>query len=137
MHIIKRFSPSSSRRRSFLRSVIAAKFKRARSQRRHQIHVGVKSWRLRTNISLFLRNDTSYAMVLLSLLFVCLYVCNVGVLCPNWWMDQNATWYGGRLGPGDIVLDRDPAPPQKEAQQPPHFSAHVYFVQTVAHLSNC
>jgi len=76
-------------------------------------------------------------MVLLSLLFVCLYVCNVGVLCPNWWMDQNATWYGGRLGPGDIVLDRDPAPPQKEAQQPPHFSAHVYFVQTVAHLSNC
>jgi len=23
---------------------------------------------------------------------------------------QNATWYGGRLLPGDIVLDEDPAP---------------------------
>jgi len=29
------------------------------------------------------------------------------------------------LGPGDIVLDGDPAPPRKVAQQPsPHFSAH-------------
>ena len=32
------------------------------------------------------------------------------------------------FGPGDIVLDGDPVP---------HFSAHVYFGQTVAHLSNC
>jgi len=31
-----------------------------------------------------------------------------------------------------------PAPPRKEAvQQPPHFSAHVYCDQAVAHLSNC
>jgi len=42
------------------------------------------------------------------------------------------------LGPGDIVLGGDPAPPWKAAQQPPpHFSAHVYYGQTVAHLSNC
>ena len=45
------------------------------------------------------------------------------------------------LGLGDIVLDGDPAPPRKEAQQPPTFrrisiSAHVYCGQTVAHLSN-
>jgi len=40
------------------------------------------------------------------------------------------------LGPGDIVLDGYPAPP-KGAQQPPHFSAHVYCGQTVTHLSNC
>jgi len=46
-----------------------------------------------------------------------LSVCNVGVLWPNGWIDQEATWYG--LGPGDIVLDGDPAPPQKGAQQPP------------------
>ena len=26
------------------------------------------------------------------------------------------------LGPGDIVVDGDPAPPQKGAQQPPLFS---------------
>jgi len=30
------------------------------------------------------------------------------------------------LGPGHIVLDGDPAPPAKVAQQPPLFSAHVY-----------
>jgi len=35
------------------------------------------------------------------------------------------------LGPGDIVLDVDPAPPRKGAQQPlPQFSAHVYCGQT-------
>jgi len=27
----------------------------------------------------------------------CLSVCNVGVLWPNGWMDQDAAWYGGRL----------------------------------------
>jgi len=41
------------------------------------------------------------------------------------------------LGPADIVLDGNPAPPRKGAQQPPpHSSAHVYCGQTVAHLSN-
>ena len=39
------------------------------------------------------------------------------------------------LGPGDIVLDGDPAPPHKKGHSP-HFSAHVYCRQTVAHLSN-
>jgi len=39
------------------------------------------------------------------------------------------------LGAGDIVLDRDPASP-KEGHSP-HFSAHVYCGQTVAHLSYC
>ena len=28
-------------------------------------------------------------------------------------MDQDTTWYGGRLGTGDIVLDGDPAPPME------------------------
>jgi len=46
------------------------------------------------------------------------------------------------LGPGDIVLHGDSAPPRKGAQQlphlsPPHFTTHVYCGQTVAHLSNC
>jgi len=40
------------------------------------------------------------------------------------------------LGPGDIVLDGDPAPsPPKGAR--PQFSAHIYRGQTVAHLSYC
>ena len=29
-------------------------------------------------------------------------------------MDQDATWYGVGLGPGDIVLGGDPAPPVTE-----------------------
>jgi len=33
-----------------------------------------------------------------------LSVCNVGVLWPNGWMDQDATWYT-EVGLGDIVLD--------------------------------
>ena len=69
---------------------------------------------------------------------VCL-VCNVGVLWPNGWMDQGATCYGGiGLGPGDIVLDGDPAP-QGVVHLPQQLAAfrHVYCGQTVAHLSNC
>ena len=34
------------------------------------------------------------------------------------------------LGSGDIVLDGDPAPQRKGAQQLPHFSAHVCCAQT-------
>jgi len=50
---------------------------------------------------------------------VCLSVCNVyvGLLWPNGCVDQDATWYG--RGPGDIVLDGDPAPSRKGAQHPP------------------
>ena len=42
------------------------------------------------------------------------------------------------LGPGDIVLDGNPAPPPTErGTASPHFLADVYCGQTVAHLSNC
>jgi len=41
-------------------------------------------------------------------------------------------------GAGDIVLDGDPAIPlSKKGTAAPHFSAHVYCGQTVAHTSNC
>jgi len=49
--------------------------------------------------------------VLLDRCPVCPSVCNVGVLWPNDWMDQDATWFRGRPRPGDIVLDGYPAPP--------------------------
>jgi len=56
-------------------------------------------------------------------------VCNVGVLSPNGWMDQDETWHGVGLGPGHIVLDGDPAsPPQKGHSPSPNF-AHVYCGQ--------
>jgi len=41
------------------------------------------------------------------------------------------------LDPGDIVLDGDPAPPTETGTVAPHFLAHVYCGQTVAHLSKC
>ena len=53
------------------------------------------------------------------------------------WLDglrYHLNWYGDRprpVGPGDFVLDRDPAPlPKKDAQ--PQFLAHVYCGQTAA-----
>ena len=40
------------------------------------------------------------------------------------------------LGPGDIVLEWDPALPHGMGHsRPPHFSAHVYCAQTVAHIN--
>jgi len=44
------------------------------------------------------------------------------------------------IGPGDIVLDGDPAPPTERGTATPHFSSHVYRSycgQTVADLSKC
>jgi len=35
------------------------------------------------------------------------------LLWPNGWMDQDATSYGGRPGPNDIIFHGDPATPQK------------------------
>jgi len=69
-------------------------------------------------------------------------VCNVGVglLWPKGWMNQDETWYGGKRRLRRHCVRWDPAPPPKEKGGPaasPHFSAHAYCSQTVAHLSNC
>jgi len=55
-------------------------------------------------------------------------------LWQSGWMDQDATWYEGRSQPGRIVLHRDPAASSQKGHSP-QFSAHVYCVETVAHLS--
>ena len=49
-------------------------------------------------------------------------VCNAGVLWPNGWMDQDATWHGDRPRPSHIVLDGNPAPPMGTA---PPFLAYA------------
>jgi len=61
------------------------------------------------------------------------------LLWPNGWMDQDTSSYEGiGLGPGDIVLDGDPAfPMERGTAAVPHFPAHVYCGQTVAQLGNC
>jgi len=43
------------------------------------------------------------------------------LLWPHGWMDQDATWYGGGFGLGDIALGELPL----ERRTEPHFSAHV------------
>jgi len=42
-------------------------------------------------------------------LYVC-PVCDVGVLWPNGWMDQDETWHGGRPWPWPHCVRSDPAP---------------------------
>jgi len=65
----------------------------------------------------------------------CLYcpvcaVCDIGVLWPNGWMDQDATWYGSGPRHRPLVLDGDPAPLPQKVQSCLHFSAHVCCGQT-------
>ena len=58
-------------------------------------------------------------------------------------LGQTAGWIKMSLGrevglsPGDIVLDGDRTPPKRSTAVPPHphFSAHFYCSQTVAHLA--
>jgi len=64
------------------------------------------------------------------------------LLWPNGWMDQDATWYGGRPQPRRHCVAWGPSSPQypRKGAQPPshtHFSAHVCCGPAVAHLSNC
>ena len=51
-----------------------------------------------------------YQTVVLSVYLVC-PVCDVGVLCPNGWMDQGETWHGGssRRRPHCVISDPDSA----------------------------
>ena len=60
-----------------------------------------------------------------------LFVCNVGLLWPNGWMDQDATCFEGRPQPGRQLVS-SPAPLPKKGTAAPllHFSVHVYCGQT-------
>jgi len=54
------------------------------------------------------------------------------LLCPNGWMHQNATRYGGRPQPRRVCVRWGPSLPRQKAGggAPPTFSAHVYCGQT-------
>jgi len=45
-------------------------------------------------------------------------VCNVGVLWPNGWTDQDETWHACRPRPGHIALGGDLAPPSPKGDSP-------------------
>ena len=67
---------------------------------------------------------------------VVLSVCNVGVLWPNGWMDQDETWQGSRPQPRSHCVRWGPSPsPPKKGHSSPLFSARIYCGQTVTHLS--
>ena len=51
------------------------------------------------------------------------------LLRPNGWMDQDATWYGGRPRPTRHCVRWGPAPPSLKGQSP-QFSANVRCDQT-------
>jgi len=55
-----------------------------------------------------------------------LSVCNVGVLWPNGWTDQDETWHAGRPQPWPHYVRWGPSSPSPE----PPFSAHVCCGQT-------
>ena len=73
-----------------------------------------------------LLNGSPYAIGPLCVL-PCLSVCNVGVLWPNSWMDQDETQHGGRPWPRPQYARWWPSSPQRHS---PHFLAHVYCGQT-------
>ena len=50
------------------------------------------------------------------------------LLWPNGWMDQDATWYGGKPRPRRRCIRRVAAPPKRGTA--PQFSIHVYCGQT-------
>jgi len=52
----------------------------------------------------------------------CLSVCDVGVLWPNGWMDQDEAWFGGTPRSGPQCVRWGPTSP--------HFVAHVYYGQS-------
>jgi len=60
--------------------------------------------------------------------------------CLLWldgWMDQDSTWYGGRPRPRRhcVRWGSSSGPCTESGTEAPRFSAHLYYGQTVAHLS--
>jgi len=53
-------------------------------------------------------------------------VCNVGVLWPNGWMDQDETWHGGRPPPWSRCVRWGPTSPSPNGAQP-QFSARALW----------
>jgi len=62
--------------------------------------------------------------------------CNVGVLWPNGWLDQDALTTEVGFGPDDIVLDGDPAPRHRKGQPPTFRSTLLWNSRPSQHLSD-
>jgi len=53
--------------------------------------------------------------------YVCLSVCNVGVLWPNSWTDQDETWHAGRSRPWPHCVRWGPSSPSPKGHSPQIF----------------
>jgi len=62
----------------------------------------------------------------------CLSVCDVGVLWPNGWTDQDETWRAGRPQPWPHFVRWGPTSPPQKGGGAPEFSAHVCCGQMAA-----
>ena len=52
-------------------------------------------------------------------------------LWPNGWMDEDASWYGGRPQPRQLCVRWGPSSPRKKGHSPPtQFLANIYCGQT-------
>jgi len=56
-------------------------------------------------------------------------VCDIGVLWPNGWMDEDETWHAGRHRPWPDYVTWGPSSPSPKMEQSPQFLAHVYCGQ--------
>jgi len=56
---------------------------------------------------------------------VCLSVCDVGVLWPNAWMDQDESWRAGRPRPWPHCVRWGPSSPSPTGGGAPQFLAHI------------
>jgi len=77
----------------------------------------------------FLGDGSPYAMGPLSVCLSVCPVCDVGVLWPNGWMDQDNTWHGDRPRPWPHCVRWGPSSPSPKGHSP-QFSAHVCCGQT-------
>jgi len=57
----------------------------------------------------------------------CLSVCDVGVLWPNGWMDQDATWHAGRPRPWPHCIRWGPSSPPQKGADPPIFGPYLLW----------
>jgi len=57
----------------------------------------------------------------------CLSVCNVGVLRPNGWMDQDETWHAGRPRPWPHCVRWGPSSPSSKGAQAPIFGPYLLW----------
>ena len=59
-------------------------------------------------------------------------VCDVGVLWPNSWIDQDETWRAVRPRPWPHYVRWGPSSPPHKGAEPPQFSSHICCGQMAA-----